>query len=230
MHRKCENDPDCFCYICGIYMLDSMFKKIAPLIMEQYYLYFGCKVGDQDKPWAPHYACHTCCNNLVKWSKGNLKDMPFGVPMVWREQRNHADDCYFCSVKFKGILKTKSRITYPNLPSALRPVAHGLGIPVPKALVASVQECVGSEPEDHFDTSFELQSDAPKLFSQEDLNESVRDLDLSKESTMLLVSRLKERNHLEARTTFYWYRNREQEFEPFFQWTMTWFIAIIFKG
>ncbi|KAI6647077.1 hypothetical protein LOD99_8914 [Oopsacas minuta] len=126
--------------------------------------------------------------------KGKFKCYVIDVPMIWREQRNHSDDCYFCSVKVQGHSKmTKSRITYPNLPSALRPVAHGLRIPVPKALVASkVQECVDSEPEDQFDTSFEVQSDAPKLFSQKDLNDLVRDLDLSKESAMLLGSRLKE--------------------------------------
>ncbi|KAI6648729.1 hypothetical protein LOD99_7116 [Oopsacas minuta] len=91
-------------------------------------------------------------------------------------------------------LATYNMITYPKLPSALRPVAHGLGIPVPKALVASkVQECVDSEPKDQFDTSFEVQSDAPKLFSQADLNDLVGDLELSKESAMLLGSRLKER-------------------------------------
>ncbi|KAI6658728.1 hypothetical protein LOD99_10941 [Oopsacas minuta] len=93
--------------------------------------------------------------------------------MAWREQRNHSDGYYFCSVKVQGHpKKTKSRITYLNLPSALRPVAHGLGILVPKALVASkVQDCVDSESEDQFDTSFEMQSDTPKLFSQEDLND-----------------------------------------------------------
>ncbi|KAI6647804.1 hypothetical protein LOD99_8519 [Oopsacas minuta] len=150
--------------------------------------------------------------------KGKFIFYVIGIPMVWREQRNHSDDCYLYSVKVQGHSKmTISRITYPNLPSALRSVAHGLGIPVPKPLVASkVQECVDTEPEDQFDTSFEVPSDAPKLFSQEDLNDLVRDLDLSKESALLLGSRLKERNLLEARTTFYWYRNREQEFEPFF--------------
>ena len=113
--------------------------------------------------------------------------------MVWREQRNHLDDCYFCLTKVKGhSIKTKSRIIYPNLPSALRPVAHGLEIPVHKCPIASeVHEFIENEPEDQLDTYFEVQSDAPKLFSQEDLNDLVRDLDLSKESVMFLGSRLK---------------------------------------
>ena len=34
MHRKCENDPDNFCYICGIYIMGSRFKTMTPLVME----------------------------------------------------------------------------------------------------------------------------------------------------------------------------------------------------
>jgi hypothetical protein len=45
--------------------------------------------------------------------------------MVWREQQNHFDDCYFCTVNISGFSsKTKSVIIYPNLPSAIRPVPH----------------------------------------------------------------------------------------------------------
>ncbi|GBM16121.1 hypothetical protein AVEN_163143-1 [Araneus ventricosus] len=51
--------------------------------------------------------------------------------MVWREPKNHSDDCYFCNCNVKGFnLKNKKQISYPNIPSAIRPVPHGPGIPV----------------------------------------------------------------------------------------------------
>jgi len=55
--------------------------------------------------------------------------------MVWREQSNHVDDCYFCLVPplSGGITKQKkSTVVYPNIPSALRPVPHGDGLPIPE--------------------------------------------------------------------------------------------------
>ena len=50
----------------------------------------------------------------------------------------------------------------------------------------------------------------PKLMSQSDLDDLVRDLDLPKQSAQLLGSRLQERNFLAPGTTFSWYRYREK--------------------
>lgn len=65
-------------------------------------------------------------------------------------------------------------------------------------------------------------SDAePQLFNQAELNDLIRDLCLSKESSQLLGSRLREKNLLERNTTFAWYRNREMEFRRFFSFDDT---------
>ena len=48
------------------------------------------------------------------------------------------------------------------------------------------------------------------------LNDLTRDLYLSKESAQLLGSRLRENNLLAPQTTFYWYRNRNDEFRKYF--------------
>ena len=56
----------------------------------------------------------------------------------------------------------------------------------------------------------------PKLMSQSDLDDLVRDLDLPKQSAQLLGSRLQERNFLAPGTIFSWYRYREKEFVEFF--------------
>ena len=60
--------------------------------------------------------------------------MVFAVPMVWREPTNHFSDCYFSLTKVSGhSKKSKSKIVYPDCPSALRPVAHeSENIPVPR--------------------------------------------------------------------------------------------------
>jgi hypothetical protein len=69
---------------------------------------------------------------VTEWQK---HAMPFVVPMVLREQSNHATDCYFYMVPpvSGGITKEKKRtIVYLNVPSALRQIPHGEGISVPE--------------------------------------------------------------------------------------------------
>jgi len=61
--------------------------------------------------------------------------MPFGVPMVWRVPSNHGTDSYFCMmlpIQNGMSMKKKSTLVYPNIPSAIRPVPHGGGLPVPE--------------------------------------------------------------------------------------------------
>jgi len=47
MSRNCVNNPDNFCYICGEVTFASRKCSITPTIKKAYFLYFGCKVGDQ---------------------------------------------------------------------------------------------------------------------------------------------------------------------------------------
>ena len=52
--------------------------------------------------------------------------------MVWREPKNHVDDCNFCAVNTKGInRKNRNLLVYPNLEFAIRPIPHRNEIPVP---------------------------------------------------------------------------------------------------
>ena len=55
-----------------------------------------------------------------------------------------------------------------------------------------------------------------QLFSQNEINDLARDLNLSKESSELLASRLKEKNLLQPGTIITYYRNRHAEFPPYF--------------
>ena len=182
------------------------------------------KLGDLDKKWAPKKVCHTCVEQLRKWSQGKKVSMPFAIPMIWHEPRNHVDDCYFCVCDITGYnTKNKKEIIYPNLLSAKRPISHGPGLPVPSPLEEFQKETSSDSEENSQDNSSDLDvvqeqdfHQPQHLFTQRELNDLVRDLNLPKDSAELLGSRLKEKNLLSPGTSFCWYRHREEEFVPYF--------------
>ncbi|GFV63066.1 uncharacterized protein TNCV_3700201 [Trichonephila clavipes] len=74
----------------------------------------------------------TCVEELRQWFKGK-KSFRFAVPMIWREPKNHSDDCYFCSCSEQGFnLKNRKDISYPTIiRSDIRPVPDGTDLPIP---------------------------------------------------------------------------------------------------
>ena len=114
--RGCVNSPDSFCYICGNFTVKKQQRNITDFVRKVYYTYFGVKLGDQDKSWAPHKVCSICVEELRQWSQRKKQSLNFGITMIWREPKNHSDDCYFCSCDVRGFnLKNKKEISYPNL-------------------------------------------------------------------------------------------------------------------
>lgn len=223
--RVCANSPDVFCYICGSFVVAKQRQNITKFVENVYFAYFGVKLGDQDKAWAPHKVCRTCVEALRLWKSGKKKSLPFGIPMVWREPANHYDDCYFCMTKIFGYsAKNKNSIVYPNLPSAIRPIPHDDTVPVPTppdvlvdVLAEFSSQTSGSEP-DEADEIYQPEEDkSPKLFTQGELNDLVRDLNLTKDAAEVLGSRLKSKNLLAPGVAFSWYRHREQEIVSFFK-------------
>jgi hypothetical protein len=53
-------------------------------------------------------------------------------------------------------------------------------------------------------------------FTQSELNDLIRELQLTKEKSELLGSRLREKNMFASGVTFSWYRNREKEFRKYY--------------
>ena len=156
-----------------------------------------------------HIACKICIEHLLQWEKGTEKSLQFGVPMIWKEQKNHHDDCYFCMTNVSGINKNnRSKWKYPNIPSAARPMPHSDIISIPD-FHRKIQECeevemeVSEEADD--DSDYCEETSSSKTFSQGELSDLIRDLDLSKERAELLSSRLKEKNCLSSglKITFY---------------------------
>ena len=219
--RHCINNADCFCYICGSFVVTKQRYNITSFVRNTYYAYFGVKIGEQDKYWAPHIVCKVCVEALRSWTKGRKKSLSFGVPMVWREPQNHTDDCYFCSCDLKGFnSKNKKSIIYPNVKSAIRPIPHGPDLPIPippnelENVLSSDSEQSAFESTDP-DFTFEAEQ-GPQLFNQMELNDLVRDLNLPKEASELLASRLHDNNLLAPGTSTTFYRNREKNLSPYF--------------
>ena len=123
--RECKNKPDSFCYVCGCYTLPHQRRNITLFVKHTYKAYFQILLGDQDKKWSSHIVCHNCEEMLRGWTQGKRKGLPFGVPMVWWEPRDHVTNCYFCMVNTKGVgKKNRHKISYSSIPSVIRPVSH----------------------------------------------------------------------------------------------------------
>ena len=145
--------------------------------------------------------------------------------MIWHEPTDHANDCYFCHTKVSEYSKhTKSRIVYPDSPSALRPITHlleNISIPTPPPVSEQDNDSISAESIEFSQTSNssasivsmlrdeELRSsqaaDVQQLLNQNNL---VRDLDLTKEKSEFLSSRLKQWNMFQKEVNCIYFRSR----------------------
>ena len=99
---------------CVTFVVSSRRKKdkrnIISFLNNANYAYFGVKLGDQGKSWAPHKVYKTGILTFSLWMKGKK------FPMVWQEPQNHLRDCCFCAVNSIGLTpKTRSSVHYPSL-------------------------------------------------------------------------------------------------------------------
>ena len=223
--RSCKLCPDSFCYVCGYYISPTQAKhKIVSgtKFFTAYHAYFGMAMGDQDKSWAPHYSCGSCRSTLEGWLRGIRKSMPFAIPRIWREPTNHHDDCFFCIVDISKYKKPKDRLTlvYPSTPSSIGPVPHSDELPVPtppqSEEAAAYHSEVDSPDELNDDCDFREPNDSPHFPIQQELDDLVRDLGLTKSNAELLTSRLKEWNLLDPSCRTSKYRKRHETFAYFY--------------
>ena len=177
-----------------------------------YEAYFGRKLRNQDKSWAPHKMCKQYMETLHFWTQGKVSLVRFGVPTVWRKPKNHHKDCYFCMVDISRWNQRKKKDWYfPDIESARRPISHCAEVPVFTSLpdlIANEMLLEAMDDTDSSDSNISSSSSMtatasslskkPKAFSQGQLNDLVRDLDLSKESSEILAPRLDEHGILNS--------------------------------
>ena len=98
MHRvfKCKIDPNNFCFVCGNYIFNKKGRLMNEHIKYAYLHYFGFGVNEEPNSWTPNVICDRCRKILTSWLSGEKVRMPFGVPVIWRQQKDHVSDCYFC--------------------------------------------------------------------------------------------------------------------------------------
>ena len=145
----------------------------------------------------PHILCVITARKCCVTRQGKSKGLPFGIPMTWREPRDHITDCYFCLVNTTDIgMINRHKISYPSIPSAI-PVFKDF---LPSEDVSSDQEQETADETQEMlsesgDPSYETpQSLTLQQISQPELNDLVRDLGLSKNAAEVLASRLQEKN------------------------------------
>jgi hypothetical protein len=119
---------------------------------------------------------------------------------------------------------------YPNIPSALHPVPHSEGISIPEPPKESTidsddedkGELTSGSPEPPVSTELHVshgRSSAPQphILTQDELNDLVRDLELSKSKAELLGSRLKQWNLLEKNIQISSFHKCLQQLVSFFR-------------
>lgn len=224
--KSCMNLNNFFCNICGKFATKCQRRPISEKIRALYQAYFNRQIVTEH--FAPNICCKTCESNITMWSNGRRKSMPFAVPMIWREQKNHIDDCYFCLTKISGFTnKTKDSILYKDCESVDKPIGHSEDLPVPIPPYQNVQSCDREEDDENYESETSTSKDpdyvpqalvkpTPHLLEQPDLNDLSRDLKLSKQESEILGSRMKEYNLLSNGTRTSVFRNRNHALSKFF--------------
>lgn len=222
----CKDKVDKFCYVCCHYEIAKFRRLISEDIRSKYKKCFGISINNLDKPWVPKNIWNSCKILLHRWNKRDNITKTVIEPVMWREPTNHENDYYFYVCNIIGFnLRNKNKIVYPNV-SSVTPAK------IDKKITQNIPElsCLTTEDENLIDINItdvndnESDSDSensthlkdPVLYNQENLYDLIRDLDLTKDLTELLGSRLKERNLLIPGTTISCYRHIEKQFLKYF--------------
>ena len=127
--------------------------------------------------------------------------MPFVISRIWREPTNHLNDWYFCMVDVSHYRKSKDKRSnvYPSIPSSIAPVPHCEDLLIPEPPTLELPSCANTSSEEDTDADFceASTSEEPHFPNQQEMDDLIRDMGLTKENAELLTSQLKEWNLLD---------------------------------
>ena len=153
--------------------------------------------------------------------------MRFAVLRICREPSNHLIDCYR---RRKG--KNVPTIDYPDIPSSVAPVLHNVtDLPVPQPPSGEEACPMDSEEAVSSDNAEEKQCTSsttrrrhrmcreryPYYPNQDDINDLVRDMTLTKSNAELLISRLSQWDLIDDSVRITSQRKRHRNFSLYFQ-------------
>lgn len=208
-------NKDRFCYVCGQFDFDANLKVISDKVRNAYEEYFGFNISIRS--FSPTKICSRCFIALSRWKDGSVTQLKFGVPMLWRHQKDHTTDCYFCLTNVTGhTKKTKSKIQYPSVQSVTKPIPHSDAVPIPEK--PNSAQTATEQDEDSDDPQWlpEDEEEESHKFAFSELKDLVRDLKLSKDGAELLASRLKQKKCLMADVHVTYFRDRHEEYVKFY--------------
>ena len=145
--------------------------------------------------------------------------MPFAIPRIWRKPTDHLNDCYFCVVDVSHYSKSKVKksIVYPSIPSLIALVPHCKDLPIfkPPMLESSFSASISSE--EDTDADFDKAGASKELHfpNQQEMDDLIRDMGLTKENVELLTSRPKEWHLPDPTCKVFKYRKRHLNFAHF---------------
>ena len=117
--------------------------------------------------------------------------MPFAILRIWREPTNHLNDCYFCTVVVSHYRKSKGKksIVYPSIPSSIAPVPHCEDLPISQPSELESPFSAGISSRENTDADFDKTgtSKEPHFPNQQETDDLIRDMGLTKENAELLT-------------------------------------------
>lgn len=81
-----------FCYVCGHYIKNrhsTQKSNFSEVFKDGCMQYYGRdRMNNFDYEWTPNSACKNCYNRMNDWLEKRRGSMPFGTPVVWKEDPN----------------------------------------------------------------------------------------------------------------------------------------------
>lgn len=202
---RCRRRLLFFCYCCGRFTRMACKRAINCEIERLYRLYFKPHEVIKNVNWAPKIFCTSCTNRLTEWSNGKIESLTFGVPMMWSEpDRHEPNECYVCLNYIFGHNRRARKHEYKGTKWVHTPLPHSETVPVPKKpspsnLSTAMSYSIESGPElqqSEYQPSNVTPNCNHEEFTQHDVDDLVKELKLSQRKSIILSSRLREKNLL----------------------------------